>query len=372
METERRPRQRQAARNVLLKIHLFLGLTAATFLLVLGVTGSIMAFEGDIDHWLNPRVWFVTPGPQSLPQADLIRSVQQQFAPARVTAVQIFRRPNLVEQMQLSDRSTAFVNPYTGAVAARRTGPSQTQKILASIHQFHLRLVFDPRAAGAFAETGKKVVSFAGLLLLILVPIGVILWWRTKRATIRWDASWFRACFDIHNAVGIYASLFLFIAALTGVLIGFDSGEAAIYSLTNSSRPAFAKPPPSVAVPGATPISIDQALETAKAAMPDARVSGFMLPGNAKGSYVVLMRVPEETSEAVHSNVTIDQYSGKVLRLVSHKTESLGYRVIRFNRSIHTGDVLGWPTHILMSLSSLVLVTMVLTGVVIWWKKLAV
>ena len=41
-------------------------------------------------------------------------------------------------------------------------------------------------------------------------------------------------------------------------------------------------------------------------------------------------------------------------------------------RSIHTGDVLGTPTHIVVSLSSLLLVAMVLTGVVIWWKKLAV
>ena len=36
-----------------------------------------------------------------------------------------------------------------------------------------------------------------------------------------------------------------------------------------------------------------------------------------------------------------------------------------------TGDVLGTPTHILMSLSSLLLVVMAVTGVVIWWKKLA-
>jgi len=85
-----------------------------------------------------------------------------------------------------------------------------------------------------------------------------------------------------------------------------------------------------------------------------------------------MMRVPEETSEAVHSSVYIDQYSGTVLRTDNFKTQSLGYRVIRFNRSIHTGDVLGLPTHILMSLSSVLLVVMVITGFLIWWKKLAV
>jgi uncharacterized iron-regulated membrane protein len=46
--------------------------------------------------------------------------------------------------------------------------------------------------------------------------------------------------------------------------------------------------------------------------------------------------------------------------------------VIRFNRSIHTGDIWNLPSHIFVSLSSLLLVVMVVTGLVIWWKKLAV
>jgi uncharacterized iron-regulated membrane protein len=94
-------------------------------------------------------------------------------------------------------------------------------------------------------------------------------------------------------------------------------------------------------------------------------------PLRAPGAYTVLMRVPEETSEAVHSSVTIDQYSGKVLVVHNYETESKGYRWIRFNRSIHTGDIFGLASHIVVSLSSLALVAMVITGFVIWWKKLA-
>ena len=50
---------------------------------------------------------------------------------------------------------------------------------------------------------------------------------------------------------------------------------------------------------------------------------------------------------------------------------SLGYRIVRLNRSIHTGDIFGFPSHLLMSMSSLLLVVMVVTGIVIWRKKLA-
>jgi len=219
---------------------------------------------------------------------------------------------------------------------------------------------------------GKLIISFAGLILCLQVPIGIYLWWRTKRATIQWKASWFTTCFDAHHALGLYGALFLFIAAFTGVLIGFDLGEEIIYAITHSSHPAFPRPPQSTVVAGGTRIGVDQALEIARQSIPDTTVAAYQVPVNAKGSFSVMLRFPEETSEAVHSMVTIDQYSGKVLLLVNYKTDSPGYRVIRFNRSIHTGDVLGSSTHIIVSLSSLLLVAMVITGVVIWWKKLAV
>ena len=91
-----------------------------------------------------------------------------------------------------------------------------------------------------------------------------------------------------------------------------------------------------------------------------------------KSDVMIVMRVPEETSGSAHSTVAVDQYSGNVLQVHDFLTDSLGYRWIRFNRSIHTGDIWGLPGHIIVSVSSLLLVAMVITGLVIWWKKLAV
>jgi len=357
-------------RNVVLRIHLWLGLLGAIFLLILGMTGSIMAFEGDIEHWTHPKQWYVEVRGEKLPQQELIDRVQKQFGPARVGSVQIFRQRNLVEGLQLTDHSTVLVNPYSGDVVWRGSGPSSVQNLLQSIHQLHLRLTPDPRAWPSFSKVGKVVVSFAGLILLLQVPIGICLWWRYKRASIQWKGSWLRTCFDVHNAFGLYGALFLFIAAVTGILIGFDFGEKAIYAVTHSAPPARMRPLQSTVIEGAARIGADRALEIAQTAMPDTSIAGLSLGLGAKDAINVQMRVPEETSEAVHSAVAIDQYSGRVLQVRDFRTDSLGYRVIRFNRSIHTGDVLGFPTHVLVSLSSLLLVAMVVSGVAIWWKKL--
>jgi len=362
----------EIVRNLLLKLHLYTGLVAAIFLVILGITGTIMAFEADIDHWVHPGLWYVQTAARKLPQQELVRTVQERFAPARVAGIQMFRDPRLAQVMQMSDRATVVIDPYSGAIRGRFTSPSRTVRTLGMIHQIHLRLAPDPRSWPKFSPIGKQIISYAGLLLVLSVPTGFILWWRTRRASIKWSGSWFRICFDAHHAMGIYAALFLFIAAVTGVLIGFDWGDEFLYSVTHSEPPARERPALSTPIQAADPIPIDRAVEIAQGAMPEAKPAAIQLPLNLKAAFNVLMRLPEETSEAVHSIVSIDQYSGAVLKVRNFKTDSLGYRVIRFNRSIHTGDVLGTPTHIIVSLSSLLLVAMVITGIVIWWKKLAV
>jgi uncharacterized iron-regulated membrane protein len=233
-------------------------------------------------------------------------------------------------------------------------------------------LVPDPRSTPKLSAAGKTVVSFAGLILCLLVPTGLILFWRTRRTTVKWSASWFRICFDLHHVVGLYASLFLFVAALTGILIGFDFGERAFFAIAHSERPARLPPVESLIVPGAVALTADRAVEISRAVIPDAALAGYVLPHKPKDVFTVLLRVPEETSDAVHSSVAVDRFSGRVLQVQNFRTDSPGYMWIRFNRSIHTGDILGTPTHILVSASSLLLVVMVITGLVIWWRKLAI
>ncbi len=166
--------------------------------------------------------------------------------------------------MQLNDRSTALVNPYNRAILGRLSGPTRTQKILGYIHQIHLRLVI--------GAAGKLMISCAGLILCLLAPTGLVLWWRTKMLSIRSKGSWFRFCFDAHQVIGLYASVFLWVAAFTGVLIGFDFAEKAIYALTHSSAPSRPQPAESTLAAGLSSISVDQALAVARQTMPGATV----------------------------------------------------------------------------------------------------
>ncbi|MBI3208229.1 MAG: PepSY domain-containing protein [Candidatus Solibacter usitatus] len=383
-------------RIIFLKIHLYLGLCAAIFLVILGVTGSITAFEESAELWLNGRLHYVPAAGKPLSEGELIEKVNRAIAPAEVVFAKRFQDPTRSHIMLTIEpnvtlsaseassanwrnwvargngRAAVFVNPSDASLLGRYTAVPANQKILSKIHQFHMRLAPDPRSWGTFGKIGREVVDYSGLILCFLVPTGVVLWWRTKRGRIKWSGQWFRVFFDVHNVAGIYAAVFLFIAAVTGVVASFDSVNKAIFRVTGSTQVWHSGGPDSVPVVGAVPISTDQAIGIARQQLPEAEVDGVVLPRAPKQSFIVLMRVPEEVTDSVHSSVVVDQYSGKPLQVLNFKTDSFAYRVMRFNRAIHTGDIFGMPSRIVASVSSLLLVVMAITGVVIWWRKLAV
>jgi uncharacterized iron-regulated membrane protein len=354
-------------RSFVLKVHLYLGLVAALFLLILSATGAVMAFEHDIERWVDPQLWHAAIGKQLIAEDRLVAIAEGRFGPARVTAIQIAPRPDVVQVMRMSDGAAVYVNPWDGTITGRIVGSTRTQDWIGYVHQLHLRLVPNPRAMPALGPPGKLIVSFAGLILCLLVPTGVVLWWRAKRLSIRAGGSAFRIAFDAHHAVGIYACVFLFVAALTGVMVGFDAAERLFYTVTRSDEPKRPKPPPASEAGGRRPISVDRAMAIGRGAVPG-EVVQVQIPDNPKAVFAVFLRGPREVAvdSPIPVIVYVDPYSASVIRIQDLFTESPGYYLVRLNRAIHTGDLGGGPGHVVMSLSSAALGVMVISGLFIW------
>jgi uncharacterized iron-regulated membrane protein len=106
----------------------------------------------------------------------------------------------------------------------------------------------------------------------------------------------------------------------------------------------------------------------ARVAMPGAAAIAVSAP-NPKAAYRVAMRFPEDLTPGGRTRVYVDPYTGAVLEAESSRTTAAGTRIINVNRAIHTGDILGVPSKILMSLASLAAVAQVITGLTMWWKR---
>ena len=71
------------------------------------------------------------------------------------------------------------------------------------------------------------------------------------------------------------------------------------------------------------------------------------------GAYAISARFPEDLTPGGRSRIFIDPYSGQVLLAEGSRTAPAGSRMITLNRALHTGDVFGMPTKILMSIASI-------------------
>ena len=203
--------------------------------------------------------------------------------------------------------------------------------------------------------------------MMILVLSGIYLWWPLKRVSIAAGATGRRFWFDVHNSVGIFSLVFLLVLTFTGLMIGFEESTVPMfYRMTGSEATKVPQTPPPP--PVARPITPNQAMEIAAGAIPGTFPFQISIPG-PKGAYQIRSRFPEDLTPGGRSRVIVDQYTGNVLYAEGSRTAPAGTRMVIVNRAIHTGDIFGIPSKILMSLACLMAVMQVFSGGIMWWKR---
>jgi len=345
-------------RQTLLKLHLVLAMAAGVIITSLGVTGAIMAFEPEIDHLTHRALMDVSnvpPGSAPHSVADVIAAVGHAYPGVAISGVTLGATASRTYAAS-TRQGVVYVDPYTLDIKGLRpSGPDW----LSTIHQIHLRLN---------TTWGKPVVAWSGVVMLFLVLSGLYLWWPVKRASVTTGKTPFRTWYDWHNAVGIFSFVFLLILSMTGVFIGFESSAVPLAYRLTGSAPAPAVSSKIKAQPGVPQITPDAALEIARKALPGA--TPFSVPVvSPTDAYNVRARFPEDLTPGGRSRVLIDSYSGAVLSADSSRTAPGGRRVETLNRAIHTGDVWGIPSKIVMSIASIMAPVQLLTGVMLWVRR---
>jgi uncharacterized iron-regulated membrane protein len=349
-------------RRLFFNLHLYAALIAGAFILVLGLTGSIMAFEQEIDHMRHWRLTYVKPQGRVLSLGDIRAAIENVFPGEPIAAYGLSTAPDISYEVELN-RGVVSIDPYTGKVLGVRQRADFVGQTLNYIHQTHLRL-----AIRSPADPGKKIMSWAGVVMLFLLLSGVYLWWPYQRVTIQWGGWSTRMWLDIHNAVGIFSFVFLLVLAATGVVIGFEEQTTPLFYKLTGSQPSNEPGVQILAPLGAKAMTPDQALEIARAALPGAAPFAINVP-KATEPYYIRLRFPEDRTPAGRSRLTVDPYSGKVLFAEGSRTAPAGRRMVNANRAIHTGDIFGIPSKTILSLASLMAVAQLVSGLAMWWKR---
>lgn len=354
-------------RKLLFNLHLYIALIVGLFILILSVTGALAAFGPELDALFNPKLFHVEPhNTPPLPFHTLAGIVSQKFG-ERVTTL---RMPDAADQSYTATvargATQVFLNGYTGEILGTRSPRTFWAKMV----QFHKRLA--PATGKGWPEIGNKLVAIACWSMLFMLLSGIYLWWPYQRFAVNWSGSLRRVMFDLHNATGIYAFVFLLILTMTGLVVSYDE-EITEYLYKVTDTKPIARSKPSTPIAGATPITPEDAVQIAKKELAGASPITVTVPTAPTGSYNITMHFPEDGTfrgtGLGRSWISIDQYSGKVLVAQNSRTAPGPTRTRMINRAIHTGDIFGVPSRLIAAVSSLLVLVQIVSGVIMWLKR---
>ena len=359
-----------------LVFHRWLALVSSIFVIVVALSGAAIVFEGAIDRAMNPRLSYASVTGPVLPLDTLVAraitaagggqalAIGLSPVPGRTYSVAVLKRAP--EQGGAQRRAPAPVlqlvmNPYTGEVAGTRTG-NEPPTLGRRLHVLHVELMAGP--------VGRTIVVVICIASLVLALTGLVIWWREKLWRVNTSASWKRINFDLHHALGVFASLVIIVITATGVWVHYGKIDDYVRKLDATPvSTQVPKAPPHE--PGAAALTFDSLVAVARATLPGATVMNIQSPGGGNAPAAVSLRFPEDHTPGGRSRLFIDRYRGTVLLKASTREAGLGTSLNNLKRSLHTGDVLGKPTEALWFLAALALAAQGVTGVLMWWNARA-
>ena len=350
-------------RKTFLFLHLVGGLISALFLILLGISGGLLVFENEIDHWFNSNISWIQPQGTSLSLSELSVRVEHQHAGSKVASFSMPSDERLALTIGLRPVGQGkpirvAMNQYTGEELGSLDAANQFTR---KLHQFHTNLLLGP--------SGKTITVASAMILCGLSLTGLILWWPRKIWKLSDGSAGSRMNFELHNFVGFYASIVMLLFAVTGIVIHWDNELKQFINHRNHEEDA-AVPKRSISSPTSARQSPDELLAVAVQAVPGAKVTSIQGLGGINPIRIT-MKYPEDRTPAGRTNLYVDPANGALLSLQTSRTAPLGTRIAKlWNREIHTGDIGGWTTRIPACLASFTLPLLAITGPLIWFGRM--
>lgn len=344
-------------KRYLILLHRYLGLGCACFLLLLGLSGSLLVFRAEIEtaSGLRPAPAANVAGYQALADAVLARypgaDFNLRFAAAG-EAVQVrLHLPDAERRLWLDGGSADIV-----------VDKADGQGLFDWLLKLHETLLL--------GEEGETLGGICALLLMLLAISGLVYWWPRD-----WSRAWqlrrgkgARVWLgDLHRLLGMGSSVLLLCAGLTGAYQVFNQPvNNWINGWYGYRAPAKLKLRPS---PGAARLSLDVLVARAAQAMPGARLVDIKYESKPGRPLLLRWRQVGELHPNGRSNVEIDPYSGKLLRVTPVAQAAPAVRLTSWVYGLHTGSIGGWPLRALLMLAGAALALLSVTGGYQWLAR---
>lgn len=376
-------------REVWMILHRWSGLFMVLFLTIAAITGCLLVFRGPIDRALNPDLFDLpamtgATGPDravaavtafSLVHGDVqVVQFPLNVAAGRTLPVKVVARPGAPSP--LADE--IFLDPRDGSVVgARATGPGwNAPHLVAGISELHFDLL-----AG---DWGRWLLGAVALVWLLSNCIGAWLTWPARPPRwSQWKRTWQfrrasalpRLLLDLHRASGLWLFPFLLVLAFTSAALNFfgEVWEPFATKVAPLERSLFDQDAPYPS--GATPsLRFADGLAAAKAQA---------VKAGLEWRPAAMLYLPEWNFYGVkfspdgvldYRNLgPVDYYFDAASNTFRHEVnpydDSAGLVMIRMLYPLHSGEIGGTLTIVLVFVLGLTTAGQGATGIYVWWKK---
>ncbi|WP_084678895.1 PepSY domain-containing protein [Methylocystis sp. ATCC 49242] len=388
-------------RSFFVRLHRWAGLAMAGFLILAGTTGSLLAFQQELNHWLTPELYpEPRPGPLIEPAALAHRA--ETLAPqGRAKTVYIGYPGTALIGMGPRpgaaplDFDTLFLDPTDGRELGRiKSGgpptalfgvfPTTLSAIMPFIYDLHMTL--------ALGNVGAWILGIFALIwtldcfvaLYLTLPAGAFglsnFFTRWKCAwSIKFRSSFFRVNFDLHRAGGLWLWIPLLIFAWSSVSFKLPTlYRTTMQMLFEYQPPAWALPPPQHAVEGKLPLTWDDAQAIGRKLMAEEadrhkftverELALYILPDDGYAEYRV--RSSRDIGMITgQTSIFFDAYTGALQNVILPTGHRPGNSITTWLIELHMANLFGLPYRVFVCGLGFLIVMLSGTGVYIWWKK---
>lgn len=358
-------------RNLLFQVHWLLGVTAGTVLIVVGLTGAILAFEPEISRAMNPGVLSVTPQGSALAPDALLERIQATAPDKKVAMLMLASDPadsariTLAPEPPAKRGETRYVNPYTGEFLGKPAGESFFRTMV----QLHRYL--------ASGDVGKHLVGASTLAVIYLALSGLYLRWPANaldwrawlrlRGSLKGRAFWW----ELHSVLGTWMLVVYLFAAMTGLYWSYNWYRDAMFAVTGAPRPAPQQAgggdKPAGGAPSITNVEADldvaRAWEAFHSQVEAFETATIRLPTRAGQPLQITYLDRDPPHVRATNRIVIEPATGRVVEHERYAEKPAGAKIMSSVYALHTGRFFGMPGVVIFAIASL---TMAISGISGW------
>lgn len=373
-------------RRTLFWAHLCCGVAAGLIILVLSVTGVMLAYEKQLVAAAAQGNWLTVAPATAALDADRLAQIARLAAPDADRLSLIFDANPLAPVTVSRGRETALLlNPYTGERIPDAS--ADTRQFLRKVEDWHRWLAGDPRS------TRANLVDACNLLFVFLVLSGSYLWlpavwrWRSVRSLLLFQRKYINSKlrdYTWHHVFSVWMLIPLLLISVSGVVMSYDWANTLVYAAFGEQVPQRRGPegPGNGAGPArkeesgdvTARASLEVLLSTAKSEL--AQWQRLTLPVLPAGSRIdIAAELQSDEARPPRQTLTLNASDGSVLKRSpppgsAAALQSPGQRARVWFRFVHTGEAYGLIGQTLAALASIAACFLVYTGLALAFRRL--